>query len=552
MTTEQNPTSFPFEGGSGGSESFEIFGAEQSFEDLTMDDFMAFPTDDPVTPTWKKTRYPVDLEQFKTMNQRAMERQLEPLEMQADGAGDEGDDVTIVEEDFPEGSDDSSPEAFSPEDQAPRTEHSFRGIPATGWQPPDCTMGVGPNDVVLGANVEMAGYRKNGSLRFRWPNFTTLFRNVTPAGAGLFDPQIVYDHYSRRWIAILAAKRDSPRGSWCMLGVSQTADPAGRWWVWALNASVDGSSPSNNWMDYPMLGFDTQAIYIGMNQFQFGGGFAYSKLRILKKSEVYAGGVGPSHNIRWYDYWNLKNPDGSQAFTVLPCRHYRGTGGNPAAYLINALWPSGNKLTLWTLSNPVAYWSGGSPSLSKTSVSCRAYDLPPDAVQRGSSNPIQTNDSRLLSAIFQYVNGTKRIWTTHTDRGTWSGDTAARSVIQWYEIDVPSKRVIQQNAYGARGMYYFFPAIHTDIDRNAYLVFSRCSASQYVQLRQTGRRVTGATNDLESSRLVKAGESAYTGNRWGDYFGICRDGGDNRRVWGYGEYAAQRGRWGTWVFSARY
>ncbi|MEL6865578.1 MAG: hypothetical protein AAFP19_14220 [Bacteroidota bacterium] len=473
--------------------------------------------------------------------------------MGADESSDSDDveeEAIQMMEDYPE--DEEVNIEGGPDALAPPTGHSFRGIPATGWEPPDCTLAVGPNDVVLGVNVEMAGYRKNGSQRFRWPNFMALFRKVTPTNASLFDPQLAYDHYAKRWIAVIAARRNSPQGSWCMLGVSQTSDPAGKWWIWALNASKDGSTSTNNWMDYPQLGFDAQAIYIGMNQFRFGGGFQYSKLRILYKKEVYAGGVGPSHTIKWYDFWNLKNPDGSKAFTVLPCRHYRGSRGNPPAYLINALWPRGKKLTMWTLKNPVGYWRGGSPSLSKASISCRAYDLPPDAIQRGSSTRIQTNDSRLLNAIFQYVGGTQRIWCTHTDRGTWRGDSEARSVIQWYEIDVPTKKVKQQNSYGAKGMYYFFPAIHTDINRNAYLVFSRCSKSQYVSVRQTGRRVIAPLNDLENSRLVKRGESAYSGGRWGDYFGICRDGGDNRRVWGYGEYAAQRGRWGTWVFSARY
>jgi len=128
----------------------------------------------------------------------------------------------------------------------------------------------------------------------------------------------------------------------------------------------------------------------------------------------------------------------------------------------------------------------------------------------------------------------------------------ARSVVQWYEIDVPTKKVEQQNAYGASGKYYFFPAIQTDISRNGYVMFGRSSSTEYGSLRYTGRRVTGAKHDLEGSRLIKAGESAYLGGRWGDYFGICRDGDNSRRVWGYGEYAATRGRWGAWVAEMSY
>ena len=40
--------------------------------------------------------------------------------------------------------------------------------------------------------------------------------------------------------------------------------------------------------------------------------------------------------IKWYDFWNLKDGAGNVAFTVQPCSHFRWTGGNPPAYLVNA------------------------------------------------------------------------------------------------------------------------------------------------------------------------------------------------------------------------
>jgi hypothetical protein len=233
------------------------------------------------------------------------------------------------------------------------------------------------------------------------------------------------------------------------------------------------------------------------------------------------------------------------AFTVLPAKHFRGTGGNPPAYLSNALWPGGDRLTLWTLSNPLALWSGGAPTLTSAAVTCRRYDLPPDALQSGSSVRIETNDTRLLHAVYQNAGGVQRLWTCHTSRFSWAGDAEARSVVQWYEINIPTKAVVQQNAYGASGRYYFFPAIQTDLARNAYVVFGRSSASEFAQLRQTGRRVSDPPNDLQSSVVVRTGFGAYTGGRWGDYFGICRDGGDSSQVWMYGEYAATGNTWAT-------
>src|SRR5262249_9449834 len=67
------------------------------------------------------------------------------------------------------------------------------------------------------------------------------------------------------------------------------------------------------------------------------------------------------------------------------------------------------------------------------------------------------------------------------------------------------------------------------------------------QLRQTGRRVGDPPNTLQGSALIQAGLAAYTGGRWGDYFGICRDGGSASTVWMYGEYTGNANTWRTRV-----
>jgi len=557
-SVNNEPTELDALGEEVGAASDPLEGSSQAHSDLTIEDVMAYPPKS-AREDFKVTRYPVSMAQYEELCLQARSLEPEPTAAEAEATADtadvdDGDDdggtVLVDESELEAAEGESIAEATAelsagPAPAAPPKTNSFEGIPATAWRPPDCTIATGPNDVLVAVNTDLAGFTRGGTLKFRWPNMTTLFKNVLPNNAKVFDPRVAYDHYAKRWIVVAAATRPNPQGAWFLLGVSQSTNPAGRYWIWALDARRNGNTVTNNWGDYPMLGFDTQGIYITANMFKFGGGFQYSKLRILKKSQVYSGGA-----IQWYDYWNLKNPDGSKAFTVQPCVHYRGTGGNPSAYLVNALWPEGNKLTLWTLKNPVGYWAGGSATLSKRSVNCRSYDLPPNADQKGTSTTIETNDDRLLNAIYQFTGGTRRIWTSQTGRHSWSGDSEARSVVQWYEIDVNSGSMAQQNRYGAKGLYYYYPSIQTDQGRNAFVVFGRSGANQYAQLRYTGRRVSAPPNQLEGSRLIKSGESSYTGGRWGDYFGICRD--TTGRAWMYGEFADSGGAWGTWIAAAKY
>lgn len=525
-------------------------GQARSLSDVTAEELLALPPS-PIRDPAFVNRFPVPIEEFEALKLTAREVAQTPF-----GPGGEPDVQVDVE------SPEQAIEGNPPEDgdfgdaraaQAPVTLASFEGIPQTAFRPPDPTLAVGPNDVMVAVNVDLVGYTKAGVQRFRWANFTALFNPVLPAGAGMFDPKLAYDHYANRWIVCIAARRAAPQGSWIMMGVSQTPDPAGPYWIWATDATFDGGTATNNWADYPMLGFDTQAIYVSTNQFGFGGGFAYAKVRIFNKAELYGGGVGPGHNIRWWDFWNLHNGDNSLAFSVQPAAHFQGLGGNPSAFLVNSLFPRGSSLTLWTLANPLGLWTGGGPTLTSATVSCRSYDLPPGAVQRdGGAVRIATNDIRLLNAVFQSVAGTQRLWTTHTSAFTWPGDTEARSVVQWYEIDVPSRTVVQQNAFGANGRHYFFPVIQTDINRNAYFTFGRSAADEYGQLRQTGRLVGDPAGQLQGSALVVAGQASYNGGRWGDYFGIGRDPSDARTVWSYGEYAGTSNTWRTRVVAARF
>lgn len=522
-------------------------------EDLSIEVMMALPPKRKASkPDFVHTHFPVSMEEFEEIKAAAIEATEEgPAALAAEEA-QEDPHAAVAEEAVEE----ADPNADIGEDEAeatleggplaPPAGHSFEGLPQTRFQPPDCAVAVGPSHVLVAVNTSMGIYDKSGTLLQRWPDLVQFFAPVLPSGAGIFDPQVHYDHYAGRWILVIAARRQSPQGSWMLLGASQTSDPLGRWWVWALDFSVDGGNPSANWADYPMLGIDTQALYIGTNQFAFAGGFAYGKVRILNKSEIYSGS-----GLQWWDYWNLTEPDGGLAFTVQPCRHYRGSGNFPA-WMLNSEFGTGNNLVLWRILNPLGHWSGGVPSLDRWEVGVSSYAIGPDARQSGTANRIETNDDRLLNAVYQSAGGTQRVWAAHTVSISWAGDTEARTAVRWYEIDVVSRQAVQQRSYGASGQYYFFPVIQTDFRRNAYLTFGRSSGNQFGQLRTTGRLTTDPPNDLQGSSLVKAGESAYPGSRWGDYFGTCRDGGDQNRVWGYGQFADTSGTWGTWAHSGRF
>ncbi|MDQ6610424.1 MAG: hypothetical protein M3Y85_11455, partial [Bacteroidota bacterium] len=281
---------------------------------------------DVIKPSWKINKYPIPVAEFKKLQKEAEQPDRASgmaLKAEDSAPADSDDEATNPVFELPE---DSSFNSAAPGSLAPGLTSSFDAIPSTGWVPPDCVCAAGPSHVIVAVNAEFRIYSKTGTM-LRRTLASTFFSTVLPSSAGVkvFDPRVVYDHYNNRYLMIFAATQSSPARSWVCVAVTKTSDPMGAWWVYGLDASVDGSNPTSNWMDYPMLGFDPVAVYIGMNQFKVGGGFQYAKLRILNKSELYAGAA-----VRWYDFWNLKNPDGSGAFTVQPCCHYRGAGPGDA------------------------------------------------------------------------------------------------------------------------------------------------------------------------------------------------------------------------------
>jgi hypothetical protein len=492
-------------------------------------------------PRPSPTRYPIDQATFLRLKERARKLRMGATAKRASTiVADRGTDATepapaaVAEQP-------GVPLAAAPT-AAPTALVRFPGLDATGWLPPDCTMAVGPNHVLVSVNSSAAVYAKSGGAPALSRTLSAWFAGVI-ADAKIFDPKALYDQHAGRWVLVALALGPESQGSYFLISISQTSDPLGAWWNYKLDASRDGQTPTNNWADYPSVGVDSQALYLTANMFQFNGNFAYAKVRVVPKTAPYAGGVAT-----YSDIVRLQNADGSFAFTVQPCHTY---GASTVEYLVNSVYPSQagtqNTLTLWSLTNPLA-----SPALARRSVTTSPFSLPPDADQRGGGTPLDTGDVRVLNAI----NRGGSIWcvlTTVHDYG--AGNVAA---VHWFEINATSGGLTQQGIYGSRATHTFYPAVMPDSNGNVFVVFSRASKQSYGALRYTGRRAADPLGTLRASAAIRAGVANYTGldsfgrNRWGDYAGIGADPADPLKVWGYGMYAAGANQWGTEVGAMKF
>ena len=431
---------------------------------------------------------------------------------------------------------------------------SFSGIAYTRRIPPDPIIAAGPNHLIVAVNSDFAILSKSGGSIARI-SADAWFSNVLPAITtlgGAFDPQVIYDHTAGRWIVLYVAS-DQRAESWMLMSVSNGGDPTGQWCNIPLRGDVNGSSFAGNWADHPTLGLDSQALYITTNQYQYATSderpFAYSKIRIIPKAQIYGGCVAPSYR----DFWDLVDPISTTARigSVRPAITF-GTPG--VEYLVSdSPFATSTYVTLWSLTNS----SGQNPSLAAQNVPVTASTAPPNADQLGGSGGtsscpapclIDTGDGRLQGAF--YRNGS--IWTT---QGVAGGTSNAYSRVRYLRIAVTgSPTVLEDVSFGADGCWYYYPAAAVDANGRLGMVFTRSCTSEHAGVRYTGRAPFDAT--LQASALLKSGEANYLNpemkasgmNRWGDYSGAAVDPTDPTKLWLFGEYAASpAGLWGTWI-----
>jgi hypothetical protein len=419
---------------------------------------------------------------------------------------------------------------------APSPAANFAGIPATGWIPPDCTMAAGPSHVLLSVNSSVAIHNKAGGAAVLQRTLTQWFANVAQ-GLTIFDPKALYDQHAARWVLLAVAFRQNPNQSVFLLSVSATSNPLGAWRNYSFDAMKDGSTQTNNWADFPGLGVDAHAFYFTANMFSFGGNFQYAKIRVVPKAGPYSGGPAP-----FWDFVKMKNANNSMAFTIQPCHTF---GAPQVEYLVNALFPSGSSLMLWRITN-----LPNPPVLSKATVATAAYNLPPNADQKGGPPPLNTGDVRVQHAVFRGDS----VWTAISTVRNWGAGN--RASIHWFQIRAAANALTQQGVYGMRDAHYFYPAGCPDNNGNFIIVFSRSGANEFGSIGYTGRRATDPAGTLQPSALLKAGVAHYqaldTGgrNRWGDYNGAAADPSTPRVIWIYSEFASAVNTWATWVGSA--
>jgi hypothetical protein len=417
----------------------------------------------------------------------------------------------------------------------------------SGDVPPDSMGAAGPSQFLVCVNGRIKVFSKNGVLGPLNTTTDNFFNSVKTSGSGTTDPHVRYDRLSRRWFVIMVD--DVTRNNRVLLAASSgpliTSSSSFTFFSFQHN-TVTPSGDNNLFADYPTLGVDQHALYLGFNLFTTSDQYEGTTGFVVNKTNLLAG------NLRVTAFRQLTSANGSGPYT--PQGVDNDDPAASAGYFIGVHNSDKGKLVLRRILNPA-----GTPTLSSnlTVIVPSTADPQDGAPSLGSTRPLSALDDRLFAAGIRGG----RLWTAHNiqvdaaGNGTDSGD---RLGSRWYEItNLATTPSLSQHgtvfdAATAHPVNYWMPSCAMSGQGHMALGCSASADNQFAGIAVTGRLASDPLGTTRIPQLVQAGAASYNFSsdnpqRWGDFSFTCVDPNDNMTLWTVQEYCNALNSWGVRV-----
>lgn len=318
---------------------------------------------------------------------------------------------------------------------------------------PPATMGVaGPTQFVLAFNNGLITYNKSGTLDnalFVEPQTFLNLDNDFSTFIDTLDPRIRYDQSSGRYFFIYSSIDDKGLGinNGISIAVSDTGTLSNstKWSVvnifnnTVLPDSTGCPGDQGTYLDFPTLGIDANALYIGFDIKGAGGiGYISNSVLVVQKSSLLAQGpavitafrdvIVPQYPGDAFPFRSANVIQGVDNFDANPTFGYL-IGNDPLHYgLLNLYRVSNPGGTSPTLTGPISFTVPNTGSTAQAVIPLGSQNL------FGSLGTLQMVDDRPSSAHIR----NKELYTCQlilcnsSGIGTASGD---RSGVRWYQLD---------------------------------------------------------------------------------------------------------------------
>lgn len=404
--------------------------------------------------------------------------------------------------------------------------------------PPDTQGDVGPQEILVTVNGRFRSFSKTGSLGALNVTADTFFSGQRQGGTT--DPRVRYDRLTQRWF--IAMIDVGPNGfdmnNRVLVAVSDGPRITGST-VWTKYAVVFSAAvPSTDvgrFLDYPTLGVDKDALYVGGVVFDAGGNYTSCSALVLRKSDILAGSPITVSAFRGLAVVGTNGPFCPQGVS-------NDDPNSTAGYFAGVSAAASGRLTLRRISDP-----GGTPTMSgELNITVPTTRRPIDVLVPGGAT-LDALDDRLFAAKFHADRrtGVRKIYAAHNIEVNAAGVAGggSRNGSRWYEIDAPygveaptvtrSGTVFDPAATGAQS--HWIPDIALNGAGDLIIGNTRGNSTTSPGVAVTYIRRGTATNN---TIIAAAGSGTYDTslfNRWGDYSLTVIDPEDGLTAWTFQE-----------------
>jgi hypothetical protein len=452
---------------------------------------------------------------------------------------------------------------------------NFTGIilSETGYFPPDCTGDVGTTQVCVCSNGRLKFFARNtvcasaqttpqttSNAVLASPaynvNLNTFFSSVSDP-SGISDPHVRFDRLTQRWfIVAIDVKATSNH---CVIAVSNAATVSSIASFTFFSFTFDALPPvppliAGGFFDYPTLGVDANALYIGGSIFNSTGtSFLGTSLFVVRKSSIL--GSGPIVTTAFHQ-------TGTNSTGIYVAQGTQNT--DPTAtqgYFVGVDAGLYSKLNIHRVSTP-----GATPTLSAAlGINVPTTSSPLGQTSLGTAVPLDGLDDRLFAAeiVKNKITGANTLWTAHNIAVTAAGVGATtgagrRNGGRFYEINnlatIPTlNQSGTQFDATATSRGFWIPSITASGQGHAAMGFSTASTTNAADVGISGRYSSDALGTLQTYQLATTSTTSYTpaadagpsARRWGDYSQTVVDPLDNMTMWSFQEYCNNTGIYGV-------
>lgn len=413
--------------------------------------------------------------------------------------------------------------------------------------PPDPMGDAGPSQYVLTINGRIRIYaRDTGAMQYDL-HPDAFFPDATRGGGRTGDPRVRFDRHAQRWVVVYFTTGMPNR---IVVAFSNTAviTDATTWTYQFFANTVTTTDGQPCFADYPTLGIDRHALFIGVNQFcgstyQF---FTSSGFVVRKPS-----GVGASTSVVVFSplmhpstYEGIVTPQGVDVHDVASTGYFIGTDASQFGRLGIV---------------QISYSDTSTPIASRIGLDVDATSMPVNVPFPGGQAPLDSIDDRLMNAVMRGG----QLYAAHaigvTPAGTVHGTGEARSAVRWYQISMQGTQPrIQQfgtifDTAASNPVHAWLPSIAVNRSGTVLVSYAVGGTSLAPGARVSYRLASDPAGTMRTAVPIVDGAEVpyhpytplYGYHRWGDYTMTSVDPVDGEQFWTVQMYLKSAHRYGT-------